>query len=86
MPYRLLVVRYRVLITGQAQGVNFRAACRRVALQHGVRGWVRNLPDGVGGHPSGMLHQAETRPAWNDENASAPNAGRVSGRDPRPAT
>ncbi len=46
MPYCLLVVRYRVLITGRVQGVNFRAACRRMALQHGVRGWVRNLPDG----------------------------------------
>ncbi len=46
MSYCLLVVRYRVLITGQVQGVNFRAACRRMALQHGVRGWVRNLPDG----------------------------------------
>jgi acylphosphatase len=46
MPYCLLVVRYRVLITGQVQGVNFRAACRRMALQHGVHGWVRNLPDG----------------------------------------
>jgi len=46
MAYCLLVVRYRVLITGQVQGVNFRAACRRMALQHGVRGWVRNLPDG----------------------------------------
>ena len=44
--YCLLVVRYRVLITGQVQGVNFRAACRRMALQRGVRGWVRNLPDG----------------------------------------
>ena len=46
MPYCLPVIRYRVLITGQVQGVNFRAACRRMALQHGVRGWVRNLPDG----------------------------------------
>ena len=46
MSYCLLVVRYRVLITGQVQGVNFRAACRRMALQHGVTGWVRNLDDG----------------------------------------
>ena len=46
MPYRLLMVRYRVLITGQVQGVNFRAACRQMALRQGVRGWVRNLPDG----------------------------------------
>jgi len=46
MPYCLVMVRYRVLITGQVQGVNFRAACRQMALRQGVRGWVRNLPDG----------------------------------------
>jgi acylphosphatase len=44
--YRLLVVRYRVLISGQVQGVFFRDTCRRLAVQHGVTGWVRNLPDG----------------------------------------
>jgi acylphosphatase len=40
------VVRYRVLISGRVQGVFFRDACRRLAEQHGVAGWVRNLPDG----------------------------------------
>jgi acylphosphatase len=40
------VIRYRVLISGQVQGVNFRAACQRMALQHGVAGWVCNRPDG----------------------------------------
>jgi acylphosphatase len=40
------VVRYRVLISGFVQGVNFRAACQRMAWQHGVAGWVRNLDDG----------------------------------------
>jgi acylphosphatase len=40
------VVRYRVLVSGRVQGVNFRAACRREAHAHGVAGWVRNLPDG----------------------------------------
>lgn len=44
--YLLLVVRYRVLISGQVQGVFFRDTCRRLAVQHGVAGWVRNLPDG----------------------------------------
>ena len=39
-------MRYRVLISGQVQGVNFRASCQRLAWQHGVAGWVRNLPDG----------------------------------------
>lgn len=40
------VVRYRVLVFGRVQGVFFRDACRRMAEQHGVNGWVRNLPDG----------------------------------------
>jgi acylphosphatase len=40
------VVRYRVLVSGRVQGVFFRDTCRRVAEQHGVAGWVRNLPDG----------------------------------------
>ena len=40
------MVRFRVLISGQVQGVYFRAACRRMAWQHGVNGWVRNLNDG----------------------------------------
>jgi acylphosphatase len=40
------VVRYRVLISGQVQGVFFRDTCRRLAVKHGVAGWVRNLPDG----------------------------------------
>jgi acylphosphatase len=40
------VVRYRVLVSGRVQGVYFRDACRRRALEHGVNGWVRNLPDG----------------------------------------
>lgn len=44
--YLLLVIRYRVLVSGRVQGVFFRDSCRRQAEQHGVAGWVRNLPDG----------------------------------------
>jgi acylphosphatase len=40
------VIRKRVLVSGQVQGVFFRDTCRRLAVQHDVRGWVRNLPDG----------------------------------------
>ena len=40
------MVRYRVLISGRVQGVFFRDTCRRLAEQHGVAGWVRNLSDG----------------------------------------
>jgi acylphosphatase len=40
------VVRKRVLVSGLVQGVFFRDSCRRIACRHGVRGCVRNLPDG----------------------------------------
>jgi acylphosphatase len=40
------VIRKRVLVSGRVQGVFFRDTCRRLADRHGVRGWVRNLPDG----------------------------------------
>ena len=33
-------------MSGEVQGVFFRDTCRRVAGEHGVAGWVRNLPDG----------------------------------------
>ncbi|WP_433060887.1 acylphosphatase [Dactylosporangium sp. CS-033363] len=40
------MIRKRVLVSGRVQGVFFRDTCRRVATEHGVAGWVRNLPDG----------------------------------------
>lgn len=38
--------RVRVLIEGRVQGVYFRAHTRDEALARGLKGWVRNLPDG----------------------------------------
>jgi acylphosphatase len=40
------LVRKRVLVSGEVQGVFYRDTCRRIAGQQGVAGWVRNLPDG----------------------------------------
>ena len=40
------MIRYRVLISGRVQGVNFRASCQWMAVQRGATGWVRNLSDG----------------------------------------
>jgi acylphosphatase len=40
------VVRKKVLVSGEVQGVFYRDTCRRVARRHGVAGWVRNLLDG----------------------------------------
>jgi acylphosphatase len=41
------VVRRRVVVSGQVQGVFFRDSCRREAARAGVAGWVRNCPDGT---------------------------------------
>lgn len=39
-------VRAHVYVTGTVQGVFFRATTRERAAEHGVDGWVKNLPDG----------------------------------------
>jgi acylphosphatase len=36
----------RVVVRGRVQGVGFRFFAERAARELGVRGWVRNLPDG----------------------------------------
>ena len=38
--------RIRLLISGRVQGVCFRVYARDEARRLGLRGWVRNLPDG----------------------------------------
>ncbi len=40
------VVRRRVVVSGDVQGVYFRDTCRREAQARRLAGWVRNLPDG----------------------------------------
>jgi acylphosphatase len=36
----------RYLIRGRVQGVGFRFFTEAAAMREGLRGWVRNLPDG----------------------------------------
>ena len=36
----------KCLISGRVQGVFFRASTQKRALELGVNGWARNLPDG----------------------------------------
>jgi len=42
----MMSVRAHVIVTGAVQGVSFRQYTRMKALENGVTGWVRNLPDG----------------------------------------
>lgn len=39
-------LRARLLISGKVQGVAFRANACMIARHIGVRGWIKNLPDG----------------------------------------
>lgn len=39
-------VRAHIVVKGLVQGVFFRSSMKEVADSLGVRGWVRNLPDG----------------------------------------
>ncbi|HFC49331.1 MAG TPA: acylphosphatase [Thermofilum sp.] len=41
-----MIARARVYISGKVQGVFFRASTWEVAKRLGLRGYVRNLPDG----------------------------------------
>jgi acylphosphatase len=65
-----------VRITGQVQGVYFRASCADLARQLGVRGWVSNEPDGsVAGHFEGEAEALDALLAWCHV---GPPRGRVS--------
>ena len=41
------VVRKRIVVHGDVQGVFFRDTARREADAHAVTGWVRNTPEGT---------------------------------------
>jgi len=46
MFYSFFMKRAHVWISGRVQGVWFRAHTRDKAMELGIKGWVRNLPDG----------------------------------------
>ena len=41
------MIRRRVVVRGNVQGVFFRASCQQEAAGHDVAGWVSNRPDGA---------------------------------------
>jgi acylphosphatase len=43
---RKMKARAHVIVSGRVQGVFFRSETKYKADRQGVRGWVRNLPDG----------------------------------------
>ena len=57
--------RWHVVVRGRVQGVWFRASTREKAIELGLTGWVRNLPDGsVEAEFQGPAEQAEEMRQW----------------------
>ena len=44
--FSLSMVRSHVIFSGRVQGVGFRYTAQRLANEHKLLGWVKNLPDG----------------------------------------
>jgi len=71
------VIRRRVVVTGQVQGVFFRDTCRQEAAGRGLTGWVCNRDDGsvetvIEGEPEAV----EALVAWA---RTGPPSAQVSG-------
>jgi acylphosphatase len=74
-----------VTVTGQVQGVFFRAETRQQAGRLGVSGWVRNEPDGsVAAHFEGARDAVDAMVAWCREGPSRARVERVDVRDAEP--
>ncbi|HVI94378.1 MAG TPA: acylphosphatase [Anaeromyxobacter sp.] len=57
--------RAHIVVAGLVQGVAFRAATVDAARRLGVKGWVRNLPDGrVEAEAEGQRPSVEALVAW----------------------
>jgi acylphosphatase len=65
LPFVLMAVTKRLLITGRVQGVGFRFYAQRKARELGLTGWVRNCRDGsVEAVIQGAPGAVETMIAW----------------------
>ena len=59
------LARANIIVAGLVQGVAFRAATVDAARRLGVKGWVRNLPDGrVEAEAEGERARVEALVAW----------------------
>jgi acylphosphatase len=67
-----------VHVVGQVQGVGFRWSCREEAERLGVRGWVRNEPDGsVAGLFEGDRDAVDALVGWCRAGSSWASVDRV---------
>jgi acylphosphatase len=74
-----------VTVTGQVQGVFFRARAREQAGRLGITGWVRNDPDGsVAAHFEGDQDAVEAMVEWCREGPPRARVERVDVREAEP--
>lgn len=74
--------RVHLRITGLVQGVSYRASTREVARRLGVRGWVRNLPNGdVEALAEAELEVLERFLAWTRQGPDGARVERVTVTD-----
>jgi acylphosphatase len=79
------MIRRRVVVSGQVQGVFFRDTCRRQAQALGVTGWVRNRPDGtVEAVFEGEPKAVEAMITWAREGPPAAQVYRVDVAEEKP--
>ncbi len=53
-------------VRGRVQGVAFRYSMQRTAIDHGINGWVRNLPDrSVAFHAEGNREAVDALLNWS---------------------
>ena len=72
------MIRRRVLIEGQVQGVGFRASCAAQARAAGVAGMVRNLADGrVEAVFEGAAASVDALVAWCEQGPRFARVGHV---------
>ncbi len=57
-----MAFRARLLVHGRVQGVNYRWLVQEAAKELGLKGWVKNLPDGS----VEILCESETEKAYRD--------------------
>jgi acylphosphatase len=59
------ILQAHVFVSGRVQGVGYRASTCKVAVSLGLKGWVRNLPDGrVEAVFAGTAAQVEEMLRW----------------------
>ncbi len=81
----MTVKRIHAIVHGRVQGVFFRDYTRQEAIRLGLRGWVRNLPDGtVETVFEGEEDKVAAMLAWLESGSPMSRVSRVVSREEKP--